>query len=379
MDERGILILYASAGAGHMIAARALEQAFRAPAPQIPVQAVDVLALTNGFFRHLYAGGYMALVRHAPTVMGWIYDSFDRPPRQPSEALRLLIQNANKGPIVDYIRDARPRLVVSTHFLPGEVVAQMRRAGEYDGRHVIVTTDLETHRLWVQEPADRYYAATPLGAAYLPVWGARAESIRVTGIPVRPGFGVELTRAVAAQRRGLDPERPVVLLLCSGLGFDLPQMMLAELLRLPATVQVVVLVGRSAALQARLADIAAAAGPRISVLGFTEQMHEYMRAADIAIGKPGGLTVSESLACGLPLVIVQPYPGQEIRNSDYLLEHGAAVKVNNPRLLAHRVRELLADAALLTRLRAGALRLARPTAAADIAQDALALCAGPPA
>ena len=104
-------------------------------------------------------------------------------------------------------------------------------------------------------------------------------------------------------------------------------------------------------------------------------MHEWMQAADVVVTKPGGLTVAESLACGLPLVIVDPIPGQETRNSDYLLEHGAAIKVNNSRLLAHRVASLLTDAERLSALRAAAHALARPHAARDIAADALTLLA----
>ena len=98
-----------------------------------------------------------------------------------------------------------------------------------------------------------------------------------------------------------------------------------------------------------------------------------MRAADIVVTKPGGLTVSEALACGLPMVIMNPIPGQETRNSDYLLEHGAAIKVNNVRLLGHRVGQLLSDPPRLQALRAAAQAIARPYAAREIVADALTL------
>jgi processive 1,2-diacylglycerol beta-glucosyltransferase len=109
------------------------------------------------------------------------------------------------------------------------------------------------------------------------------------------------------------------------------------------------------------------------VVGFTDAMHEWMWATELAVSKPGGLTAAESLACGLPLVIVNPIPGQETRNSDYLLEHGAAIKVNNPRLLGHRVSTLLADPHRLETLRAQARAIAHRNAAADIVADALRL------
>jgi processive 1,2-diacylglycerol beta-glucosyltransferase len=372
--QSGIIILSVSAGAGHVIAGRGLEQAFRAAAPDIPVTHVDMLALTSRFFRHLYAGGYETLVRYAPTVMGWIYDAMDRGGGDLGDRLRIAIQDWHKGPLLDYLRAARPRLVVSTHFLPAEVIAQARRAGETWGAHAIVTTDYETHRLWTQEPADRYYAATDLGAALLTSWGAPRDKILTTGIPVRTGFGTALPRDEAARRRGLDPRRPIILLLCSGLGDALPVVLLDQLLRLPPEVQLVVLVGRNAPLQARLERRTEPLAPgRVHIVGFSEVMHEWMRAADLAVGKPGGLTVSESLACGLPLAIVKPYPGQELRNADYLLEHGAALRVHSPRLLAYRMRTVLADRVGLESLRAATHRIARPEAAAEIARDALTL------
>jgi processive 1,2-diacylglycerol beta-glucosyltransferase len=366
-----ILILSASTGGGHLIAARAMEQALRAQAPQAEVEVLDVLSITNAFFRKLCAGGYLRLVQHIPTAMGWLYDLMDRPNGRVQDALRVWILNRNKRPITEYLRQRRPRLIVNTHYLPAEIVAQMRRAGQLDCPQVTVTTDYETHRIWVHEPTERYYAATEQGKFYLSACGVAAEQVQVTGIPVRAGFDVALDREQARRCCGLEADRPVVLLLCGGFGVGPIVALLGELMAMPAEAQVVVIVGRNPRLQWRLEALAQAATRPVRVLGFTENVHEWMRAADLVVTKPGGLTVAEALACGLPLVIVNPIPGQETRNSDYLLEHGAAIKVNNPRLLGHRVSTLLADAGQLAALREAARVLGRPQAARDIAADAL--------
>jgi processive 1,2-diacylglycerol beta-glucosyltransferase len=140
-----------------------------------------------------------------------------------------------------------------------------------------------------------------------------------------------------------------------------------------ADAQVVAITGRNEKLQARLEQQARHASRTVIVQGFTERVHEWMRAADLVVTKPGGLTVAEALACGLPLVIVNPIPGQETRNSDFLLENGAGIKVNNVRLLGHRVSMLLREPARMAALRAAAARLARPYAAREIVTDALQL------
>ena len=369
----GILILTASAGAGHLIAARAVEHALRAQAPDIRIEILDVLAISNILFRKLYGDGYLGLVRHLPTAMGWLYDAMDRPDRRGQDAARIWIQNLNKLPTVRFLLQRRPALIVNTHYLPAEIVAQMRRAGQLACPQVTITTDYETHRIWAQEPAERYYTATEDGKVYLTTWGVAPERVLVTGIPVRPGFDQTLDTGEARRRCGLAPNCPVVLLLCGGFGVGPIGGLLHELATMPGAAQVVVIAGRNEALRGRLERQAVGARRPVRVVGFTEQMHEWMRAADVVVTKPGGLTVAEALACGLPLVIVNPIPGQETRNADYLLEHGAAIKVNNARLLGHRVSGLLADGPRLQRLRAAAQTIARPHAAHDIAADALTL------
>jgi processive 1,2-diacylglycerol beta-glucosyltransferase len=115
---------------------------------------------------------------------------------------------------------------------------------------------------------------------------------------------------------------------------------------------------------------------RVRVLGFTDQMDELLAAADLVVTKPGGLTASEALARGAGIVIINPIPGQEERNSDYLLESGAALKCNHPPTLAHKLTALLRDPTRLAALRANARRLGRPRAALDVAEQALALLEG---
>jgi processive 1,2-diacylglycerol beta-glucosyltransferase len=297
----------------------------------------------------------------------------DRPGMVVYDSLRILIQDLNKLPMTRYVRQRHPRLIVNTHYFPAEVIAQMRRAGQLDCPQVTITTDFETHRLWAQEPTERYYTATEQGKAYLTTWGVAPERVLVTGIPVRPGFQTPLPQAEARARCELATDRPTVLLLCAGFRANQTCELVRELCAMPQVAQVVAITGRDARLQKRLERLSGSLARALRVIGFTDRMHEWMWASDLVVSKPGGLTVSETLACGVPLVILNPIPGQETRNSDYLLECGAAVKVNNVRLLGHRVHALLTHPDRLVRLREAARAIARPAAAQQIAADALTL------
>jgi len=356
-----------------MVAASALQQAFREAAPNVGVEVLDVLAVCNSMFRRFYAGGYLGLVRHAPAAMGWLYDWMDRDRGHLHDQLRVWVQNLNKLPITRFVRQRRPRLIIHTHFLSAEIVAQMRQVGEVRCPQVTVTTDYETHRLWVQEPMERYYTATQEGREYLTKWGAAPERVLVTGIPVRPEFREEMGRAQARQECELAADLPVVLVLCGGFGVGPTGALLRELTSMPIRAQIVVVTGRNDALRKRLERQVEHAPQPVHVVGFTDRIHAWMRAADLVVTKPGGLTVAESLACGLPLVVVNPIPGQETRNSDCVLEWGAAIKVNNLHLLGYRVSRLLADGNRLESLRSAACAHGQPNAARTIVNDALSL------
>ncbi len=375
-ESRPILILTASAGAGHVMAARALESAMHRVAPDQPVEVHDVLVWTGWLFRRLYGGGYLDLVRHAPLVMGWLYETMDRAEAGWNDRARRMAQNLFTPRIVRQLLLRRPRLILHTHFLAPEVVAHLRRRGRLACPQATVITDFETHRLWVQEPTERYYAATELGATCLRGWDVPAERIRVTGIPLRPGFAEALTRAEAQRRIGVATALPVVLLLAGAVGAASALAFLRQLLAVRSPLHTVVIAGRNERLRRAMEELARSTGRAATIVGFTDRVHEYMHAADLGISKPGGLTVSEALACGLPLVLVDPIPGQETRNADYLLERGAAIKVNHPRVLAARVDELLREPDRLARLRAAARTLGRPLAAEEIARDALELLEG---
>ena len=166
-------------------------------------------------------------------------------------------------------------------------------------------------------------------------------------------------------------DRPVILQLSGGFGVGPIAELFRSLLSIELPLEIVAVAGRNEALKRQLEQIAPPARHRVTVFGFTDQIDELMAAADIVVTKSGGLTTSEVLARVAGMAIVNPIPGQESRNSDFLLENGAAIKVNNISTMAHKLTALLADRDRLQALRSSARRLGRPRAAFEVAQQAL--------
>ncbi|MDB5301414.1 MAG: hypothetical protein JWO87_3077 [Phycisphaerales bacterium] len=368
-----VLVLSASVGAGHMRAAQAVELALRQTAPDAEVRNVDVLSLTNTAFRKVYGEAYLDLVNKAPHVLGFLYDLMDKPARARSKGdrFRLALEKLNLARFIDLIQDHSWDVVVNTHFLPAELIASLRRDGKVHQPQITVTTDFETHRLWVNEPCDHYTTATEEGAAYLRHWKVPSEHVSVTGIPIHPVFSETKDRKACLKAHDLVGDRPILLQLAGGFGVGPIEQLYRGVLSIEVPLEVVVVAGRNVSAREQLEKIDPPKRHRTKVLGFTEQIDELMAMADIVLSKPGGLTTSEVLARGAAMAIVNPIPGQESRNSDFLLEHGAAIKINNVGTMPFKLTQLLEDPKRLAAIKANARKIAKPRAAFDVARLAL--------
>jgi processive 1,2-diacylglycerol beta-glucosyltransferase len=372
-----ILILSASVGAGHIRAAEAVEAALLKLEPSATVKNIDVLTLTGRTFRRLYSQTYFDIVEKAPHLLGYVYDLLDRPrsPRSKSDRLRLLVERLNMKPFFELLESERWNAVVNTHFLPAEIIASLRQKGRLATPQMTVTTDFETHRLWVVKPCEHFTTATEEGALYLQHWGAPPECTSVTGIPIHPVFSEPRDRKAILRSQGLTGDRPIVLQLAGGFGVGPIETIYQEILSIEKPLEIVAVSGRNEDAKKKLEEATVPPRHRAHVLGFTTKMHELLAVGDIVVSKPGGLTTSEALASGTAMAIVNPIPGQESRNSDFLLENGAAIKIGNLATLPYKLARLLDDPARLAALKKNALGAAKPRAAFDVARIALKLCA----
>jgi processive 1,2-diacylglycerol beta-glucosyltransferase len=406
-----ILILTASVGAGHIRAAEAVELALKELAPDAHVKNVDLMTCATPIFRRMYSKWYLDLVSKAPHLLGYFYDLTDRAPTNSRrDRFRLMVERANLTKLDPILHDPQGwDIVVNTHFLPAEIIARLRRKKKWPNRSQLgarhsalstapvpqytVVTDFDAHGLWANwggDPTDRYFVATEEAAISLGRWGVPREIVTITGIPIHPVFAAAKDPREMRRAHNLPPDRPVILLLAGGFGVGPIEHLFEAALRVehPGGIHLIVVCGKNEALKKKLEQrarsLTAASRPRhsaagtrhsTSILGFTRQMDELMAAADIVVSKPGGLTTSEILARGAAMAIVNPIPGQESRNSDYLLENGAAIKINSAAVLAYKLSALLESPARLRSLRENARSLGHPRAAFDVAQAVLAATA----
>jgi processive 1,2-diacylglycerol beta-glucosyltransferase len=371
-----ILILTASVGAGHNRAAQAVDMALREICPQATVNNVDVMDLTNAAFRRFYAKAYFDVVAAAPHLVGYLYDRLDQPMSRFEKMVdqaRFGLQHLNLRKLNKLLTAETWDLAICTHFLPAEVIGAFRKSGRIDFPLMTVTTDFDTHRLWANQPCEHFFTATEEGRINLAAWDIPLERITATGIPVHPAFSRPRDGWECKRRHGLSDDRPVVLQLAGGLGIGSIEDLHRQILETELPLQLVAVMGRNAIAREKLQNIPCPSRHRRQILGFTDKMDELMAAADVIVSKPGGLTTSEALCRGSTMIIVDPIPGQETRNSDFLLENGAAVKVNNIASLHHKLTTLLTEPGRLEAIRANARRLARPRAAYDIAERALGI------
>jgi processive 1,2-diacylglycerol beta-glucosyltransferase len=370
-----VLLLSASAGAGHVRAADAIEKAFKEVenGEGREIQHLDILNYTNKVFRHLYSKAYIDLVNKLPEVPGWVYDKLDKPWK--NERRRLALDKLNTRPLVKLLRDYQPDLIVCTHFLPAEIVSWLKAKERLASRQVIIVTDFDVHAMWLVHHYEHYFVALDEARAYLEALGIPASKITVSGIPIDPVFAKQKDKQAMRAKHGLEPDRMTILLSAGGFGVGSVDALIASLLPMKHRVQVVAICGRNEELKKRLTRMAARAKPDATVLlkpfGYTKEMDELMTASEIVLGKPGGLTTSEALAKGLVFVIVNPIPGQEERNSDHLLERAVGIRCNNLPVLSYKLDRLLADPKRFATMQANARNMARPNAATEIVEHCL--------
>jgi processive 1,2-diacylglycerol beta-glucosyltransferase len=361
-----ILIATMTAGGGHNAAAAALEENWKILRPDDVVERVDLLKYFSPLHRKLHMDGYVKLVETAPELWGMVFKTTDntKATRRLSK-IKLAFPSGSRRRILKHFKEFAPDAVLCTHYSPLEIlgVLKSKSASPFV---VSIVTDFEAHALWMEEAVDLYCVAAEETKARLVARGAKAENIVATGIPISTRFLEKIEVKAVRQRYGWRDDLPTVLVLSGGFGMGPVAEILRELDKVSASFQTVVVTGKNEELRRELA--AQDRKHPTQILGFSTNMHELMAVSDLIVTKPGGLTTSEAMAMGKPLFILNPIPGQEAANSDFLLEHGAATKVNRVEDLPYRVEQLLGSKKLAEMAKA-AKKIGRPLAAQRICEE----------
>lgn len=363
--ERRILILSASVGSGHNMAAAALEASLRNRLNVGTVLTLDVLESASDLYRSFYSDAYFGLVEAVPWLVGWGYDA-NNPPFKLGSSISLW-DRINTTSTVKSIQAFDPDIVICTHFLPVRLVALMLSRGLLRARLEVVTTDYDFAGLWLSSTFNHLFVARDETKAVLASMGLPEDRLTVSGIPVRSVLSQSIDRASVLKRFDLRPDVPILLISAGASGGSYTTTIVRQALEMRNEFQAVVVCGRNDQLRSEVAELVRGQADQFRVLGYTTEMAALMRVATLFVGKPGGLSSSECMAVGLPMVLINPIPGQEERNSDFLLEEGAAVRCNYETTVGYKIDGLLDDPNRISRMASSAVRIGKPSASSDIA------------
>ncbi|MGQ9732582.1 MAG: MGDG synthase family glycosyltransferase [Candidatus Zipacnadales bacterium] len=359
-----VTILTSSYGGGHLSVAHTLAAAVKAACPLCEVEIIDFFkSFVSPLANRLISYAYTQSVRNAPYLYGGLYALAQWIGNRAS--LQAVLNCVGRGPLLTYLRQRRPHVIVSTYPTPGAVVSTLRLRGLIDTPTLTILTDFAPHSQWVSPGTDLYIVATEELAWSLVDLGVPAARIRATGIPTRqelvprqePSHNGSVLITVGAQ--GMLRRAPA---LCQAIIQEAPH--------------IVVICGHDFRLQRWLTGAVEAWGKRVEVYGFVTDMHCHYTRAALLVGKPGGLTVAEALAVGLPMVVYGEIPGHEHENRRFLVRNGVAHTARTPTEVRKIVRDLLSNPEKLARMSYRARALGKPQAAQDAATAVLDLLFG---
>lgn len=429
-----VLLLTSGLGLGHVRAAQAIEHALGS---QTVIHTIDFWSIINPGVAGAIHETYLSLVQNYPALHERLYqldehtwrqilESESGPPRAVLEVLELISQiAAEKGEsaprggkyasdrlllsllcaalpydgeslagngvrarlallkwtwlrlirrLEPKIKRFAPDVIVSTQMIPAAMTSYLKQRGRLSVPMIGVMTDYGVHDFWKQSGVNRYCVAheSIIEGAVDDI----TNPVIATGVPLMPAFAAPLSQEEARFELHLEQGSPIVLVLGGGLGLSVDAAAHA-LLREPGDVRIVAMPGKNAAARDALKRLEAQHPKRLRVCDWTERMDLYLRASDLVVGKPGGISVAEALACGRPLLATRSLGGQEGFNVSFLERHQVGGLVRDHELVP-RVRSLLENPTTLHDIQRRAWALGRREGAAKVARIALELAAAHP-
>lgn len=354
-----ILVIHATAGAGHKKAAEAIHHGLTAAAGH-DARLVDALDYTNPFFKLTYPNTYSLMVTKAPWAWQFFFWVLGIRWLQPAvRIVRRIYNGLNAGKLQKYLIDEQFDCVITTQFLSAEVSAYLKRGGKIKSKVMCVVTDFDVHPIWVNEGIDLYTVASPFTKERIVDLGVPSDKVFVTGIPTDSKFAQHFDRAALNQKFGLKEKGLKILIATGSFGMG-PIEELAELLK---EHQLLIVCGHNKDLHQRLK---AKANADTHVFGLVDNMHELMSAADVMICKPGGLSICEALVKHLPMLFFCAIPGQETQNIMVLKKYGAGQEQCSLHDIARQINHWSAHPQDLERMRQNLIALSKPNAVSDI-------------
>ncbi len=313
-----ILLIHATAGAGHQKAAEALFASLKEKGGN-DVYLIDILDYTNPLFKKMYKDSYSFMVTKVPQFWGLMFGTLDLPWMYPVMSFGRRIYNyLNTGKLRKFLIKEDFDYIVTTHFMSNEVVSALKKSERINAHLISVVTDFDVHRIWLGTGVDDYCVASDWTKKKLMSLGVPETMIHVTGIPTNEKFSAEKNIPALKEKLQLNPDMFTVLIATGSFGIG----PIEEIMEALEGFQVLVVCGHNKKLHETLSSKAT---PTRKIYGLVNNMHELMAVSNAMVTKPGGLSICEALVSHLPMIFFNAIPGQETNNVKVLKEHGVGI------------------------------------------------------
>lgn len=366
MHSKRIILMYISEVSGHRNAALAIEKAMLMLDPDIEILNINAFNYTNPIAEKVTNSIYMGIIKIAPKIWDYLYDNPKIVKR--IERTKENIHKANSPKLKKLFDRFMPDAVICTQAFPCGMVADYKKTYGLNLPLVAVLTDYVPHSYWIYDNVDYYIVPSDDIAVSLIKRGVDEKKVKSLGIPFDPKFARIQDEPSLMNKYKLKPGIPTILVMGGGQGLGPIKTIVKSLEKVKPEIQEIIVTGTNKKLYKTLKRRIKKYKKRILLFGYAHHINELMNLADIVISKPGGVTTSEVLAMGKPMIIVKPLPGQEANNTRYLTEKGAAIKVDRPKEINLIVEELIGNAHKLNQIKDAVKKIAKPSASIDIAR-----------
>ena len=336
-----ILILSASTGGGHMRASKAIESYMLKQDKDINVKIVDSLLYISPILNKTITSGYVYLATKTPKLYGKLYDLSNKDRKFSNFVTRINNIFANK--LLPLIDDFKPDVIITTHPFPTEMVSRLKLKNEINIPLICIMTDYAPHKAWLSEKVDAYIVANDDMVAKMVAQGVSEEHIYPYGIPVDEVFFEEEEKQLVLEELNLDKNLPTILMMAGSFGVANVFDIYANIIDIDLDFQIILVTGKNKKLYNQFEEVVGNSPKNTKLIYFTNEINKFMQASDIIITKPGGLTVTEALACNIPMAIFDAIPGQEEENAEFLIKHNMAVRISDGNSCREAIVRLLGD------------------------------------
>lgn len=366
MSSKRFVLMYISEVSGHHNATMALEKAIQILEPDAQITNINAFNYTNPLAEKIVNSIYMGIIKVAPGIWDYLYDNPEIVKR--IEKTKQNIHKVNSPKLKNLFDRLKPDAVICTQAFPCGMVADYKRTYQSDLKLVAVLTDYVPHSYWIYDEVDCYITPSNDVSLRLINKGVPLEKVKALGIPFDPKFNTPLDKEAIFHKHKLFLTLPTILIMGGGQGLGPIKTIVRSLEKVSRDIQEIVVTGTNKKLYKTLKRRIRKYKKKIILFGYTQNINELMYISDIVVSKPGGVTASEVLSKGKPMIIIKPLPGQEANNTAYLTEKGAALKVEQPRKINLVIDDLLRNPHKLNQLCVSAKCISKPNASIDVAR-----------